>query len=726
LNARLSELVTPYTNQLTRELFDQVRQEQQGIDAFILPQLLALNEEEQLKNVTGDDVVAAEYQRRREYLQNQARAMKEASQRKADYLFSPEYDLSKGPGELDRIYQEVLRQEMERLNPTLVPSVPSGGMTSPTVPSSPSVSPTPVAPRPPTVPAPVLPTTPSSPTGNLLPQPLIGSSSVGIPRPGIGTSILPQYQSPTSQAVQPTQQQQQPQMQIQYGPIGQGAVSSADLLKNLLASTQQSMPFDFTANNPYLMNQQPVQFFAEGGEAKEAEKAPVEKKEEEIIRYANPTELLYGSIERDPRIKMLTDDMAIIQSWPEFGTKIDGLVQEKRLQEGPTFQENYINNIRQSVMDQSRDEYLRRQSYMLDLAQQAREAKPGDTITDVMLNARYVVEPGEANRANDIANFWETRYQKAVDYSNTVAQMDWRKYWDNNNAAVNEQMSQMFENNVLNPYKQNLIETMLPKTQSGYTDIRSLRKERSPLIQQYEQAIQRAYDKFTADKYGAQERYYQKGVEPGISDPYYNSIQAESVAAARAYDDVEKYLLSSQFNPFSSDLDRFYNDRFSQYFQEERNRWLTPTTLIPSTGGQVGVPAQQMPTAPTAPVSGTPTTPGASMPSSIPSPVLPSPGTTPSFSGSVPLPGSNLTPSFLPNIPRPGIGSSALPQYQSPTSQATQPTQQPQQQQIQYGPIGQGAVGQASLLSTLLSQQQDPTKVSLLGFDNPYLMKPFG
>jgi hypothetical protein len=52
--------------------------------------------------------------------------------------------------------------------------------------------------------------------------------------------------------------------------------------------------------------------------------------------------------------------------------------------------------------------------------------------------------------------------------------------------------------------------------------------------------------------------------------------------------------------------------------------------------------------------------------------------------------------------------------------------QQPQQQQIQYGPIGQGAVGQASLLSTLLSQQQDPTKVSLLGFDNPYLMKPFG
>jgi hypothetical protein len=35
-------------------------------------------------------------------------------------------------------------------------------------------------------------------------------------------------------------------------------------------------------------------------------------------------------------------------------------------------------------------------------------------------------------------------------------------------------------------------------------------------------------------------------------------------------------------------------------------------------------------------------------------------------------------------------------------------------------------VGQNTLLQTLLSQQQDPTQVSLLGFDNPYLMKPFG
>jgi hypothetical protein len=54
-----------------------------------------------------------------------------------------------------------------------------------------------------------------------------------------------------------------------------------------------------------------------------------------------------------------------------------------------------------------------------------------------------------------------------------------------------------------------------------------------------------------------------------------------------------------------------------------------------------------------------------------------------------------------------------------------QPAQQ-QQQQVQYGPIGQAATNQNTLLQTLLSQQQDPTKISLLGFDNPYLMKPFG
>jgi hypothetical protein len=98
-----------------------------------------------------------------------------------------------------------------------------------------------------------------------------------------------------------------------------------------------------------------------------------------------------------------------------------------------------------------------------------------------------------------------------------------------------------------------------------------------------------------------------------------------------------------------------------------------------------------------------------------------------------PVSGGNLSPVPMPGIspvrggiPQPGIGTSILPQYQSPTVQAAPTMQQPQQQQIQYGPIGQGAVGQASLLNTLLSQQQDPTKVSLLGFDNPYLMKPFG
>jgi hypothetical protein len=70
-----------------------------------------------------------------------------------------------------------------------------------------------------------------------------------------------------------------------------------------------------------------------------------------------------------------------------------------------------------------------------------------------------------------------------------------------------------------------------------------------------------------------------------------------------------------------------------------------------------------------------------------------------------------------------------LPPYQTSMSPAMQSSQQlPEQQQFQYGPIGQAAVGQNTLLQTLLSQQQqqNPTQVPLFGFDNPYLMKPFG
>jgi hypothetical protein len=143
-----------------------------------------------------------------------------------------------------------------------------------------------------------------------------------------------------------------------------------------------------------------------------------------------------------------------------------------------------------------------------------------------------------------------------------------------------------------------------------------------------------------------------------------------------------------------------------------------PPTLVPS------VPESSAPAPSPIPVS------------PVPVPVLPTPD---------PVMGGNLTPQPLPGItppaplpatgiPQPGmpvsrpvLNTGVLPQYQSPTAQAAPTTQQQQpQQQIQYGPIGQGAVGQTNLLSTLLSQQQDPTKVSLLGFDNPYLMKPFG
>jgi hypothetical protein len=144
----------------------------------------------------------------------------------------------------------------------------------------------------------------------------------------------------------------------------------------------------------------------------------------------------------------------------------------------------------------------------------------------------------------------------------------------------------------------------------------------------------------------------------------------------------------------------------------------TPTPVVP------------VPT-PTLPVYTTPQAP--SQPPSSPTEIPTAPSIPPSNLTPLPLPGITPPPA-IGGIPQPSIGyqnplyQSLLPQYQSPTSTAMQPTQQQQSQQpqFQYGPIGQAAVGPTNLLSTLLSQQQDPTKVSLLGFDNPYLMKPFG
>ena len=132
---------------------------------------------------------------------------------------------------------------------------------------------------------------------------------------------------------------------------------------------------------------------------------------------------------------------------------------------------------------------------------------------------------------------------------------------------------------------------------------------------------------------------------------------------------------------------------------------------------------------PTAPVQG-----GAPQAPTFPTAPVTPPVPVPSLPGASQQPVSNLTPQPMPvpgigtgtfgGVPQPGIG--ALPAYQTPTAQAQRPTEQQPQMQIQYGPIGQGAVGQTNLLNTLLANQQDPTKVSLLGFDNPYLMKPFG
>ena len=175
-------------------------------------------------------------------LQAQQAAAKRAYEAKLDYLYSPEYDLSKGTGELDRIYRETFAPTLVSSQPTTQPTTQPGASTP--------VTTAPVAPRPPIIPAPVLPTTPS-PSGNLLPQPLIGSAPVGgIPQPTFGA--LPQYQSPTFQATQPMQQPQQ--QQIQYGPIGQGAVGQASLLSTLLSQQQDPTKVSLLGfDNPYLM-----------------------------------------------------------------------------------------------------------------------------------------------------------------------------------------------------------------------------------------------------------------------------------------------------------------------------------------------------------------------------------------------------------------------------------------------------------------------------------------
>lgn len=155
----------------------------------------------------------------------------------------------------------------------------------------------------------------------------------------------------------------------------------------------------------------------------------------------------------------------------------------------------------------------------------------------------------------------------------------------------------------------------------------------------------------------------------------------------------------------------------------------TPAPVLPQPGQQAPVmPGGMQPTTPTTPGGTSPTAPGGTTPTApAPAPIqYLSPTAQPPIGG-IPQPFQFLPRTVVPYTP--AQYESMFPGYTGTTQQASQPLQQQQpQMQIQYGPIGQAAVQQPSLLDTLLRPQgqQDQTAVSLLGANNPYLMKPFG
>jgi hypothetical protein len=525
--------------------------------------------------------------------------------------------VDKGSQEEERLFWEMqnLRKAANYQRPVSIPQadvlVPS--VSPPSVPvgeggggvSEPSVSPLPSMPSSTPVPVPTLPvyTTPAVsqpqvPVSNLTPQPAGGVSGVpstvsslnrGIPRPGIGESVLPQYQSPMAPV---SQSAQQSQPQIQYGPIGQAATSSSDLLKNLLASTQQSMPFDFSANNPYLMKQEPVQFFAEGGDVQS------------------------GSIS-NPSGQFASD-----------------------------FPEEYRKN---------------------------QERAYQNALSGFIANVAGDFDRADEFVKSTIASSGDEAYARNYAYGN--AEKNFYTF--------------------LNAYQKSL------------------------------------------GRYGLTIPEQLRTVE-GFKEVFGPGFSYELKDAGRQYEEEAKRL-EQQWLASTQGLSNWA--RFGGPPQPEGNPMWDLMTQRLGTYQPKPPPPTLVPSVPETSTASMPAPAPAPIPvSPVPSPVLPTPAPA------APIMGGNLTPQPLPgitppaplpatgipqpsmSIPRPMLNTGVLPQYQSPTSQAapTMQQQQPQQQQIQYGPIGQGAVGQTNLLSTLLSQQQDPTQVSLLGFDNPYLMKPFG
>jgi hypothetical protein len=624
---------------------------------------------------------------------------------------------------------------------------------SPTGQAAPTPTPTPATPSAPVVPQPVLPGYTTQQPGNLspLPMPGIGVGSVSrVPQPGIGS--LPAYQTPTAQAQRSTEQQ--PQMQIQYGPIGQAATSSSDLLKNLLAATQQSSPYDFTKNNPYLMENQPVQFFAEGGEVTPfaewyASLTPEQLADPRSVTlpqrttFANVDEMNRSLVFRDPKLADIAYDRNVILNiWPQIGQEIERKVHEK----AQTGFAPYLENIVQQHANALEKQYVDKTVAKYEpLIQQALNAGPGDIYVSGLTTVR--IDPnddgtGVANArlaAEDHRRRLESKLTQIREYTvpREVKQFD----TEIRGGDLFNTVHDAFYREVVDPYRQELV-SQLPKTRTGVTDMNALRDLSRQQLDQYglldlyfgtveqnnviEANLAKRLGQLTEEErlknaWGDDSvaAYYAR-----LRDAAYN----EAEASKRANQQQLNYLLSSDYDLTQGrgQLDPVYSKAYNEYLQQ-----VSPSPLVPT--GQAG-PVPVAPTTPTTPTQTAPTTPSVPVPN-LPQPVLPGYSTpTPQ------IPVSNLTPQTMPGVPsvpppliggvpQPSLGifgsQSALPAYQTQASSPTAQAQQPQQQ-IQYGPIGQGAVGQTNLLNTLLSNQQDPTKVSLLGFDNPYLMKPFG
>ena len=674
-----------------------------------------------------------------------ARSAGEELKENLDYIRSVRMDLLQGRRtDLSNValphlysFENIVPQRVDATPaPAPSPLVPSQPQPQPQAPEQEQAvqPPAPRVPLPTEVPAPSIPgvqapvLTPSVPVSNLTPQPMpIG----GVPQPGVRT--LPAYQTPTSQAQRPTEQQQ-PQMQIQYGPIGQAATSSSDLLKNLLAATQQSSPYDFTKNNPYLMQNEPVQFFAEGGEA-QAQPA------QEQQRTLTPFESAWNVLAKPQWEEALAKHREQVA---DYNRRYEDAVIAAR-NEATRIADNTIANAVKVITDERSPWVNQAQSAIrgLEALKQGKVKQvnvPDSGLWTLEYFQQGLISPESiddeiANLRRGIASYTDPQDVRRAalvylggqdfDLGNTMYNITGKFFGASPDVSQLDEVQDAFRQQIASKYVGQLEQQMaMPiydqmmefdrANSFGVLDSvnRDLEKRTQGAVEQLME-YNRSREKELASQLGALK---QSG-----------SWSPEREQALRSAFEAEKsYLFGPQFT-FSPEG---YAQARGLYESALGTGWQNLPALVPTAPS---VPPQQVqpqqPVAPTVPP-----------PTSVPIPSLgqpqqPVPG-VPSPAPQVPV--SNLTPQPMPGItappliggvPQPSLGifgsQSALPTYQTPQAQAPSTTQQPQTQ-IQYGPIGQGAVGQTNLLNTLLSNQQDPTKVSLLGFDNPYLMKPFG